>query len=929
MIDGGILRPRLNLFIGAFALLVATLIAMAPGAEAGPIDEYGIERAEASLSSTEAGAHPDLETFVEVKTDPSTMPDGDGDRIPWAPTRDVLIELPEGLTGNPNAVATCTMLQLATALETGGGCPADSQVGIVILHLYGINTPIHEPIYSLEAPGGDKVARLGFYGYNVPVVVDVQLRSEDDYGLTTLSQNLPSTFPFVSATVKIWGVPAASIHDTEKQTPQEVLDSGAATTESPPRPSGLSPQAFLTNPTSCGGSLTVEFGVDSYPRPGDFKTASAQLPPIAGCDTLDFPTGSSFRLTSREADSPSGLEAILTMDQSNLMQPTGSAPANLRRATVTLPEGVALNPSSADGLVGCTEQEFGLISESPIRFRATPPGCPDASKVGTVEIQTPVLDGPLTGSLYVAKQFDNPFNSFLAGYLYAQGQGATIKLAGRFDLNPVTGQITATFDENPQQPFTSIKLRFKEGNQGVLVTPPQCGTYAVQAALSPWSAADPANPSPAETRFETNPVDITSGPGGSPCPNPPAFTPGFDAGTVTPLAGKYSPLVVKASRPDGSQTLRGIDVKLPPGLTAKLAGVSYCSEAGIAIAAQRTGLAELATASCPAESRVGSVTVGVGAGNNPLHVGGTAYLAGPYKGAPLSLVVITPAVAGPFDLGTVVVRTALRVNPETAQVRAVSDQLPTILSGIPLHLRSVVVDANRPGFSRNPTSCEPMSIEGTLLGTPDLKSIVQRFQVGGCGDLGFRPKLVLRLKGGTKRAAYPALRASLTARDGEANIKRVSVALPHSEFLAQEHIDTVCTRVQYAAEQCPKGSIYGRARAFSPLLDQPLEGPVYLRSSSNELPDLVADLNGQVDIDLAGRIDSVNGGIRTTFNPVPDVPVKKFVLRMKGGKKSLLVNSEDVCKTKNRARVKMTAHNGKVLTLKPVLRSSCKKPKKK
>jgi len=922
MIDSTTPRPRLGSCLGlALWIAAAMSVVFAPGAKAAPIDEYGIAKAEASLSSIQAGAHPDLETFVEIKTDPTSTPDGDGDLKPWAPTRDVLIELPTGLTGNPKSVATCTLLQFATALEADGGCPADSQVGIVVLHLYGINTPIHEPIYSLEAPGGDMVARLGFFGYNVPVVVDVQLRSEDDYGLTTLSQNLASSFPLVSASVNIWGVPAASVHDTEKQTPKEVLDSGGLTTSSPPRPSGLKPEAFLTNPTSCGEPLVVEFAAASYQRPDDFENASAQLPPIEGCDDLDFPTGSSFQLTSNEADSPSGLEAVLTMDQSNLKQPTQTAPAALRRAQVTLPEGVAINPSSADGLSGCSEEQFGLLSENPLRFRATPPGCPESSKIGTVEIRSPVLDDALEGWLYVASQFDNPFGSFLAGYLYAEGGGATIKLAARFELDPSTGQITATFDENPQQPFEEIRLRFKEGNQGVLVTPPQCGTYGVEAALSAWSA---------ETKLETSTVQITSGPAGTSCPNPPAFAPGFEAGTVTPLAAEYSPLVVKASRPDGSQTLRAVDVRLPAGLTAKLAGVPYCPEAAIAAAAQKSGRAEEVSPSCPSASRVGAVTVSSGAGNNPVHVGGSAYLAGPYKGAPLSLVTITPAVTGPFDLGTVVVRTALEVDPTTARVRAISDQFPTILNGIPLHLRSIVVDANRPSFSRNPTSCEPMQVEGVLLGTPDLKSFVERFQVGGCGDLGFRPKLRLRLKGGTRRAAYPALRATLTAKDGEANIKRISVALPRSEFLAQEHIDTVCTRVQYAANECPRGSIYGRARAFSPLLDNPLEGPVYLRSSDNDLPDLVAALKGQVEIDLVGRIDSVDGGIRTTFATAPDVPVRKFVLRMRGGRKSLLVNSVDICESRHRARVKMVAHSGKSKVARPVLHGKCgKKPRKK
>jgi len=915
------LQPTLGRIVSSLCLLAVMMAAIASQAAAANLDEYGIESAEASLSTTQAGDHPDLQTFIEVKTDPATPADGDGDHEPYAATKDVVVEMPQGLTGNPNAVATCTMLDFATALEEGGGCPGDAQVGIVVLHLYGLNLPIHEPIYNLEAPGGDNVARLGFYGYNVPVVIDVKLRSESDYGLTTFGQNLSSSFPFVSAEVDIWGVPAASSHDTEKQTPKEVLDN-PETTESPPRPSGLKPQAFLTNPTSCGGPLSVGFAVDSYARPGQFETASAQLPPITGCQDLDFPTGSSFRLTTTEADSPSGLEALLAIDQSSLKLPGHLAPAELRSVVVTLPEGVALNPSSADGLAGCSQEEIGLTSSNPIHFQATPPGCPESSKVGAVEIETPVLDGPLKGSLYVAAPFANPFGSFLAGYLYAQGQGATIKLAGKFDLDPLTGRITATFAENPQQPFSAIRLRFKEGDQGVLVTPPQCGTYGVDSAFAPWSAADPANPTPAETKFETSTFDITSGPEGQACPNPPAFTPGFEAGTVTPLAGAYSPLVVKASRPDGSQSLRAIDVQLPPGLTGKLAGIPYCPESAIVAAGQNPGAAEAASPSCPSASSVGSVTVGAGAGNHPIDVSGTAYLAGPYKGAPLSLVVITPALTGPFDLGTVVVRTALEVNPVTAQIHAVSDQLPTILRGVPLHLRSVVVNASRQKFSRNPTSCEPMSVEGLLTGSPDLKMASERFQVGGCGDLGFKPKLTMRLKGGTKRAAYPALRATLVARKGDADIKRISVSLPHSEFLAQEHIDTVCTRVQFAADECPAGAVYGRARAFSPLLAQPLEGPVYLRSSSHKLPDLVIALRGQVDIDLAGRIDSARGGIRTTFAKVPDVPVSKFVLRMRGGRKSLLVNSVDTCNSDHRATAKMGAHNGRTLVARPLLRVS-------
>jgi hypothetical protein len=349
----------------------------------------------------------------------------------------------------------------------------------------------------------------------------------------------------------------------------------------------------------------------------------------------------------------------------------------------------------------------------------------------------------------------------------------------------------------------------------------------------------------------------------------------------------------------------------------------------LAAAAARSGKAEQANPSCPA-SRIGSVTVGAGPGTNPFHTGGTAYLAGPYKNAPLSVAVITPAVAGPFDLGTVVVRNALYVDPETAQGKVVSDPFPKMLDGVPLKLRSIAVRLDRPSFTLNPTNCSAMAVNATITSTDGASSNpTVPFQVGGCKDLGFKPDLKLSLKGGTKRSDYPALRAELNYPKGNyANIAKAVVSLPHSEFLAQNHIKTICTRVQFAADQCPAGSIYGFATATTPLLDQPLSGPVYLRSSSNPLPDLVAALHGQIDVDLVGRIDSKNGGIRTTFDAVPDAPVSKFVLTMQGGKKGLLENSKNLCNSVNKADVKFTAQNGMELNSKPVLSSKCKKAKK-
>jgi hypothetical protein len=906
------------------AMAASAVFAGVAGAAA---SDYGIEAVSASRSTSQAGAHPDLTTMIEVKTDPASPQAPDGTKAAYAATRDLSVALPAGMTGNPKAVAQCTRVDFSTAL-TSGGCPRASQIGITVLYL-GFPHPFVEPVFSLQAPGGEDVAQIGFYAYNVPVVLNVSLRSDSDYGLTASGGGFQSNPKLVRAVTTLWGVPADPSHDTERQTPMEVLNSGGEVTSSPARPSGMAPLAFMTNPSRCAGPEEVIFSVDSYPDSGHFLSAGDALPPTTGCGALVFTPEMSLRPTTNEADSPSGMDVALDIDQSNISQPKVQAPAELKKTVVTLPQGMSLNAAAAEGLSGCSEAQVGLISENPVRFAKGPSACPDSSKVGSARVITPVLDEPIEGSLYVAKQDENPFHSLLAGYLVAQGGGATIKLAGRFDINPLTGQITATFDENPQQPFSDLTLHFKGGENGVLVTPPQCGSYDIVSELIPWSAVNPDNPNTDEIVRRTSTFQVTSGPDGSPCPNPPTFTPSFSAGTATALAGTFSPFGLKASRPDGSQTITAVDVKLPQGLLGKLVGIPYCRDSAMAAAAGRTGTAEAADPSCPAASKVGTVTTAVGAGARPYLVQGTAYLAGPYKGGPLSLAVITPAVAGPFDVGTVVVRAALRVNPVTAEIEAVTDPIPTILRGIPLHLRSVTVDVNRPQFTLNPTSCEPMAVAATLLGAPTIKELSNRFQVGGCSGLGFAPKLSLGLRGGSKRGAYPALRAVVKAKRGEANINRVSVALPHSEFLAQEHIDTVCTRVQFAADRCPKGAIYGHARAFTPLLAEPLEGPVYLRSSNNPLPDLVAALHGQIAIELAGRIDSVHGGLRTTFASVPDAPVTKFVLKMRGGKKGLLVNSTDICATAHRAKAGFAGHNGATLTRRPALLvAGCRKAKK-
>jgi hypothetical protein len=925
----------------AATILLLVGVFVTPATTRADFSDYGIDSVSASLSTSQAGAHPDLTQAITLKTDPATPAGGNGAHQPYAATRDITIALPPGLIGNPTAVPQCTNQQFLSAFA-GGGCPLESQVGLVSLLLEGQSTTVVEPLYNLEPASAEDTARLAFWAEVYPTYVDVKVRSGSDYGLTAEVKGITTQIELASTATTLWGVPADSAHDTERITP---LEANNLITSTPPRPSDLAPVPFLTNATSCGPQQ-VDFTARSYPQPDLVHSASAPLPNNIFCDLLPFAPDISLKPTTAAADSPSGLDVDLSIDQGGLRNPNALAPADLKKAVVTLPEGMALNPSAGDGLAGCTEAQIGLISEGPIRFNAADPSCPDGSKLGTTKITTPLLADPLEGSLYLADPSDNPFHSLLTGYLVAKGSGVILKLAGRFDLDPQTGRITATFDNNPEQPFSDLALHFKGGSRGVLVTPPSCGTYQVQTQLVPWSAVDPNNPTPAEVAERTTSFAVTSGPGGGPCPpgGTAPFHPGFEAGTLNNSAGSYSPFVLRLTRKDGEQDMTRFSTVLPPGVVGKLAGVAKCPQGQVAIAKAKTGRQEQASPSCPASSRIGRTLAGAGVGSTLVYVGGKLYLGGPYHGDPLSAIAIIPAVAGPFDLGDVVVQEALTLNPLTAEVEvdgAASDPLPHILAGIPLNVRDVRVYADRPEFTLNPTSCEVLSARATLWGGgtalfPTSESPVglgSRFQAADCASLGFKPKLAIKLKGGTKRGSHPALKAVVTPRPGDANFSRALVTLPHSAFLAQAHIRTICTRVQFNANGgngagCPAASVYGRARAWSPLLEEALEGPVYLRSSNHNLPDLVVALHGLVDIDLAARIDSVNGGIRSTFEGIPDAPVSRFVLEMQGARKGLIVNSTDICRGTHRANAELGGQNGKLDRIEPLVGASCPKKHK-
>ena len=505
--------------------------------------------------------------------------------------------------------------------------------------------------------------------------------------------------------------------------------------------------------------------------------------------------------------------------------------------------------------------------------------------------------------------------------LAASGFATNVKLLGTAETDPVTGQVSLAFKSLPQSPLQEFGLHIFGSERGLLATPTHCGTFKVESEFVPWNTA-------LEVRHTTNLITIDQGPGGSPCPNGARpLSPQLEAGVADPTAGVHSPFTLVLKRSDGEQNLTGVTVTTPKGFAATLAGVPYCPESAIATlqAAGYSGRTEQAAPACPAASQIGAAVAGVGAGSHPLYTPGMVYLAGPYKGAPLSLEVVVPAVSGPYDLGNVAVRVAVSVNPVTARVTAASDPLPQILEGIPLRTRTIRLELNRPGFAVNPTNCDPFTVDGMISGDEGgSASSIAHFQAANCAGLSFDPKLNIKLKGSTKRRAHPALRAVLKTAPGEANLSNVTVVMPKNELLDNSHIGTVCTRVQFAARACPADSVYGTATAVTPLLDQPLTGNVYLRASDHKLPDLVADLRGQFDIEVSARIDSVKGaGLRARFETIPDAPVSEFVLNMAGGKKGLLVNSGNLCKADRNAKQTLIGQNGARLERKSKLQAAC------
>ena len=894
------------------ALLFATSVhAAGPPCELEPKSKcFGLESLSASLSTTEAGAHPDLTFSFDIAQNPASEPNVFGLKDGYASTRDVRIELPPGLIGDPNVLGVsqqCTEAELAKGL--GAECPNGSQIGITKVYAYTLKQAFVEPVYMMQPPGGDVVARVGFVAGPYPTFVNFRVRSAGDYGLTAEIVDASAGARLIRAETTTWGVPAAKSHDTERCTPAEAFN-GCVVSE--PRPPGFLPLPFMTNPTRCGVPLSLSVNVSSWVEPeflGERKR-EAPFPEISGCNSLPFGPRLTVAPSSHRAAGPTGLDMTIQLPTSK--GPNVLEPSQIRDIRIDLPKGLTFNPAAGDGLATCSPAEVGLGDDEDAH-------CSDAAKLASGEFEIGGLPRRLKGAIYLREpEPGNPFRIWVV----ADDLGAHVKLQGQLEVNKQDGQIDSVVLDNPQVPLREVELHFFAGPRAPLINPSSCGDYLTHYEFTPWSGGPPA--------IGDAPMTIDEG-----CDTG-GFNPKLSGGSTNLAAGKHSRFLFTITREDGEQNPQGLTVTLPTGLAATFAGVARCEGA----AAQ--------SGACPAESRIGKVIAAVGAGPDPLWVPqpgkrpAAVYLSGPYKGAPLSIVAVVPKQAGPFDFGDEVVRSAVYVNPVTAQATAVADPLPQLIEGIPIGYRTIDVVLDRPGFTLNPTSCGQESLEATLTSAAGAVAHPSaRFQAVDCASLPFKPKLGLKLRGGTKRAGHPALRAVVRPRTGDANIASTVVTLPHSAFLDQAHIRTICTRVQFAAgggfgERCPKGAVYGHVTAITPLLEEPLSGPVYLRSSNHNLPDMVLALHGPpslpIEIEAVGRIDSKKGGIRSSFEAIPDAPLTKVVLNMQGGKKGLIVNSKNLCYKpgKNRAAVSLTGHNGRASALDPVMQATkCGKHKAK
>lgn len=910
---------------------------------------------------TQAGSHPfDWTTNFKLNLDP------EGRIRNEYFAKDISVDFPPGVAGSIVSIPQCpipNLLEHGTPTLAGIGCPTSSQVGVAEVFfggstgVVGYTGGVMVPVYNI-IPSDGGLAEFAFHVLNVVQPILVSARTDGDYGLVAQTTNISEYLPFAGARITLWGVPADTRHDAERFLPEDgvgCLPFGGRPVCSREHPGNANgeplsdsapPTAFLTNPTKCGPGSDYEakFIGDSWERPGLFEpfdgrpllsdpnwqTVSTSMYPagVTGCDKLAFNPSVTVTPDTTQADSPSGYGVDLHVPQS--IAPNDLASPALDNAVATLPQGVAINPGAADGLQACTDNaaeppgsagnEIGLGSEAQ-------PACSHASQVGTVELTTPALPDVLHGEVYLSS--DHSGNSY-AVFVVIRGDGLLVKLKASVVANPVTGQLTASFLNNPELPFTDFVLHFYGGPRAVLVNPNACGPATTTMDLTPWSAG--LGGTGDATPFST--FDVSFDGSGGACPSPAPFNASFTAGTTSIQAGGFSPFSATFSRNDADQRIDHAQVKTPAGLSGMLSNVPLCGEP------------QASEGTCSAASQIGHVTVGVGSGAAPLYLPipgqppNPVYLTGPYKGAPFGMSFVIPAVAGPYNLGTVVVRATMTVDPTTAALTVTSDPLPTIIDGIPIQVKTVNVEVDRPDFVFNPTNCAPTSIGASATSREgSTASFSSPFQVTGCGDLAFKPTFKVSTSGKTSKANGASLDARVTyppyQAGSEANIAYAKVELPKQLPSRLTTLQKACLAATFKANpaNCPSASVIGIARVSTPVLPVQLSGPVYFVSNGGEaFPNLVVLLQGDgVRINLVGNTFISKAGITsTTFKTVPDVPFATFELYLPQGRYSALGASTNLCKSKLKMPVTFTAQNGLTMHQSaPIAVTGCAKAKAK
>ncbi len=880
------------------AALAAVAVFAGPASASQEISEFSV-----ASSNSQAGAHGDF--IARLRLGAAGEPEV---------AKNLTVNVPTGIFGNPGSIFRCRAADFVL-----NHCAPGAQVGLIsiVANYEGVpNTLLGTaPIYNMETVSEDEAARLEFVAPMVeaPIVIPVGVRSNSDYGLRMTFSTITQSIALSEANLTIWGFPADPLHDPDRFRPGEpgsppgcAAEPSTGCNQSPFPQAGIVVRPFTDNPSICTGApLTASLVLTTYqdPTPTEKK---ADYPATTGCESQKFDPVFNVNLTSSEADQPSGIDIQLKANQ--FLAGQAPSPSTLKSGTLTLPEGLTINPDAADGQTACTDQQAGFGTDAAGR-------CPDSAKIGTLEVTTPALPGPLTGSLYIGEP--RPGDQYRA-FMIFDGFGIHAKLLASFQPDPKTGQLTVSVADLPQVPFEAFNLHLFASDRGLLATPIRCSIYTAESSMVPWNdQLAPQKSAPA--------MNIRTGPHGAACPGQiRPFHPRLQAGTTDPTAGAFSNFILKLDRDDGDQFLGDLNFKMPPGFTGDLRGISYCAESAITAAATRLGRTEQASPSCPPSSLVGTTNVAAGPGEHPFHAVGRMYLAGPFKGAPLSLVAITPALAGPYDYGVVVVRVALHIDPETAQVTAVSDTVPSIIGGIPIRMRSIQVNIDRtdgqgkPNFTINPTNCAPFSVESQGIGDQGtITDFSSYFQAVNCTRLGFKPTMSVTQVGGrkgTKRSAYPALQFDLKTRAGDANIKSLAVTLPSAFEIAQSHLGNICSEKELAATECAGRQEIGEASTSTPLLDQPISGPVYAVSGKGGLPRLAFILNGQVHLLPRAEEKTVKGGRLQTIVPtVPDAPIGHFALTIFGGKHGYLANTRDLCVHTPIIGVSYTAQSGKTL----------------